>query len=166
VPLLHELWRSGAAAAEAAGMDAAAGADAGAAAGAGAAGATGVAAGAAAVRRVAMSRSEQRAVDVMQPAHRNMNGFMFGGYLMRRALEVAWLSAYRFARQPPTFVGLDDVVFRKPVEVGRLVEYIGRVVYAGEDGSLRVIVKAHRLSLRTGRTDPTNQFHFIFRPSS
>ena len=94
------------------------------------------------------------------------NGFMFGGYLMRRALEVAWLSAYRFARQPPTFVGLDDVVFRKPVEVGRLVEYIGRVVYAGEDGSLRVIVKAHRLSLRTGRTDPTNQFHFIFRPSS
>jgi acyl-coenzyme A thioesterase 9 len=120
----------------------------------------------AAVRRVAMSRSEQRAVDVMQPAHRNMNGFMFGGYLMRRALEVAWLSAYRFARQPPTFVGLDDVVFRKPVEVGRLVEYIGRVVYAGEDGSLRVIVKAHRLSLRTGRTDPTNQFHFIFRPSS
>ena len=52
------------------------------------------------------------------------------------------------------------------LQVGRLVEYIGRVVYAGEDGSLRVIVKAHRLSLRTGKTDPTNQFHFIFRPSS
>ena len=32
--------------------------------------------------------------------------------------QVAWLSAYRFARQPPTFVGLDDVVFKKPVEVG------------------------------------------------
>ena len=79
MPLLHELWRSGAAAAEAAGVDADADADA--------AGATGAVAGGA-VRRVAMSRSEQRAVDVMQPAHRNMNGFMFGGYLMRRALEV------------------------------------------------------------------------------
>ena len=81
MPLLHELWRSGAAAAEAAGVDADADADAD------AAGATGAVAGGA-VRRVAMSRSEQRAVDVMQPAHRNMNGFMFGGYLMRRALEV------------------------------------------------------------------------------
>ena len=101
----------------------------------------------------------------MQPAHRNMNSFMFGGYLMRRALEVAWLSAYRFARRPATFVGLDDVVFKKPVEVGRLVEYVGRVVYAGEDNSLRVVVKAHRLSLRTGRTEPTNQFHFVFRSS-
>ena len=33
---------------------------------------------------------------------------------------MAWLSAYRFARRPATFVGLDDVVFKKPVEVGRL----------------------------------------------
>ena len=31
---------------------------------------------------------------------------------MRRALEVAWLSAYRVARQPPAFAGLDDVVFK------------------------------------------------------
>ena len=95
MPLLHELWRSGAAAAEAAGLDADADADATGAADAmgepGATSAVGVAAGAAAVRRVAMSSSEQRAVDVMQPAHRNMNGFMFGGYLMRRALEVPHL---------------------------------------------------------------------------
>ena len=86
MPLLHELWRSGAAAAEAAGLDADADTDA--TGGPGATSAVGVAAGVAAVRRVAMSSSEQRAVDVMQPAHRNMNGFMFGGYLMRRALEV------------------------------------------------------------------------------
>ena len=31
------------------------------------------------VDRVPMSSSEQRAVDVMQPSHRNMNGKMFGG---------------------------------------------------------------------------------------
>ena len=58
---------------------------------------------------------------------------------MRRALEIAWLSAYRFAKRPPTFAGLDDVVFRKPVEVGRLVEYIGRVVYAAEDGVASIV---------------------------
>lgn len=82
---------------------------------------------------------------------------------MRRALEVAWLSAYRVARQPPAFAGLDDVVFKKPVEVGKLVEYVGRVVYVGDDGSLRVCVEAHKVSLRTGVRDFTNEFHFIFR---
>ena len=55
------------------------------------------------------------------------------------------------------------MVFKKPVEVGRLVEYIGRVVYAADDGSLRVNVEAHKVSLRTGAREPTNQFHFIFR---
>lgn len=87
VPILHEMWRS------AAWHDAAA------------------------ERRLPMAQSEQRALDLMQPAQRNMNGFMFGGFLMRRALEVGWLSAYRVAKQPPAFAGLDDVVFRKPVEV-------------------------------------------------
>ena len=113
--------------------------------------------------RVPMDASEQRSLDIMQPAHRNMNGFMFGGYLMRRALEVAWLSAYRVAKQPPTFAGLDDVVFKKPVEVGKLVECVGRVVYVGGDGSLRVCVEAHKVSLATGERDFTNEFHFIFR---
>jgi acyl-coenzyme A thioesterase 9 len=90
---------------------------------------------------------------------------MFGGYLMRRALEVAWLSAYRFAKSPPVFTGLDDVVFRKPVEVGSLVEYIGRVVYTA-DGFLRVAVEAHKLSLRTDEREFTNEFHFIFHVSA
>ena len=85
---------------------------------------------------------------------------------MRRALEVAWLSAYRVARQPPAFAGLDDVVFKKPVEVGKLVEYVGRVVYVGDDGSLRVCVEAHKVSIRTGVRDFTNEFHFIFSASS
>ena len=30
------------------------------------------------VVRVPMAASEQRAVDLMQPSHRNMNGFIFG----------------------------------------------------------------------------------------
>ena len=61
------------------------------------------------------------------------------------------------------FLSWSDVVFRKPVEVGKLVEYVGRVVYTAEDGSLRVFVEAHKLSLRTGQRDPTNEFHFVFR---
>ena len=117
--------------------------------------------------RVPMGASEQRALDIMQPAHRNMNGYMFGGYLMRRALEVGWLSAYRFFRSPPAFAGLDEVVFNKPVEMGDVIELVGRGVYASEtceDETLRVFVEANKLSLSSGRREATNVFHFIFRP--
>ena len=151
VPLLHELWRD--ARREA---DAADGAEA----------PSTRSDGDSTVVRVPMRASEQIAVDVMQPSHRNMNGYMFGGYLMRRAYEVAWLSAYRFGRAPPNFAGLDDVSFNTPIELGAIIELIGRAVYAAEDETLRVCVEAHKLSLRTGKREPANLFHFIFRPSA
>lgn len=51
-------------------------------------------------------------------------------------------------------------------QVGKLVELVGRVVYIGDDGSLRVCVEAHKVSLRTdGSREFTNEFHFIFRAS-
>ena len=73
-------------------------------------------------RRINISDTEMRAVDVMQPQHRNQNGFMFGGYVVRRALEVGWLAAYKCVRHPPSFGGVDDVLFLKPVRVGSLLE--------------------------------------------
>ena len=65
--------------------------------------------------RVPMGASEMRTLDIMQPANRNMNGYIFGGFLMRRALEIAWLSAHKHCGRAARFGGLDDVVFSKPV---------------------------------------------------
>jgi len=107
-----------------------------------------------------MAETVQTQLDIQQPAHRNMNGFMFGGYIMRRALEVGWLSAYRFTKRPPRFVGLDDVAFKKPVPVGSLIEFVARVAYAADNGEIRVHVKAERVSLRSGRREMTNQLNF------
>ena len=98
----------------------------------------------------------------MQPQHRNQNGFMFGGYVARRALEVGWLSAFRCCRHPPSFGGVDDILFLRPVRVGCVLEYTGRVVYASTDGSMRVYVEAHTLDLRTGAREQTNEFHLVF----
>ena len=111
-------------------------------------------------RVVPMAETVQTQLDIQQPAHRNMNGFMFGGYIMRRALEVGWLSAYRFTKRPPRFVGLDDVAFKKPVPVGSLIEFVARVAYAADNGEIRVHVKAERVSLRSGRREMTNQLNF------
>jgi acyl-coenzyme A thioesterase 9 len=161
VPILHALWRDGVRAGAQGSVPTTGGGGGG---GGGGAAASGAAGGRCdGPVRVPMSQSEQRAVDIMQPAHRNMNGYMFGGYLMRRALEVGWLSAFRFGKRPASFAGVDDVVFNKPVEVGTFLEYSGRVVYVANDSSLRVHVQAHRLDLRTDAREIMNDFHFIFR---
>ena len=38
-----------------------------------------------------------------------------------------------------------------------------RLATGGGERSLRVCVEAHKVSLRTGAREPTNEFHFVFR---
>lgn len=52
---------------------------------------------------------------VCQPEQRNMHGQIFGGFLMRKAFELAYATAYSFAGSIPCFVEVDYVDFLKPV---------------------------------------------------
>ena len=112
---------------------------------------------------VPMDASELRALELMQPINRNMNGFIFGGYLLRRAFEAAWLSAHKHGRRRMLFGGVDDMTFSKPVEVGKIVELTARVAFVDPGGStLRVFVDVDHVSLSTGLREPTCEFHFVF----
>ena len=44
-----------------------------------------------------------------QPQSRNMHGRIFGGFLMRRAYELAYATVYMFAGSKPKFVQVDRV---------------------------------------------------------
>lgn len=50
-----------------------------------------------------------------QPQQRNIHGRIFGGFLMRKASELAFSTAYTFAGAAPLFVEVDHVDFLKPV---------------------------------------------------
>lgn len=52
-----------------------------------------------------------------QPQQRNMHGRIFGGFLMRRAYELAFATVHLFAGQRPRFVAVDRV--RTPYSVAR-----------------------------------------------
>ncbi|MCD7449657.1 Acyl-coenzyme A thioesterase 9, mitochondrial [Datura stramonium] len=52
---------------------------------------------------------------VCQPEQKNIHGQIFGGYLMRKAYELAYATAYSFVGSPPCFVQVDHVDFLKPV---------------------------------------------------
>ena len=46
---------------------------------------------------------------------------IFGGFLMREAFELAWANTFVCIKSRPTVVCMDDINFRKPVEVGSLL---------------------------------------------
>lgn len=52
---------------------------------------------------------------ICQPQQRNIHGRIFGGFLMHRAFELAFSTAYAFAGMMPSFVEADHVDFLKPV---------------------------------------------------
>ena len=114
---------------------------------------------------VPMNASRIRNLEVMQPKNRNQHGYVFGGYLLRRSLEAAWLSAYKHCGRPAVFAGADDVTFGRPVEVGKVIEVSSRVAFVDPDGStIRVFVDVNHISLETGKLEPTCEFHFVFHP--
>jgi len=114
---------------------------------------------------VAMGSTLISASQIMQMNHRNIHGNMFGGYLMRKAFELAYICAARFnSDSRPEFVGFDDVFFRKPVNVGDFWTYTALVVFAGA-GAIRVRVEAHIEDVVADSEEATNEFFFVFRPS-
>lgn len=52
---------------------------------------------------------------ICQPQQRNIHGRIFGGFLMRRAFELAFSTAYAFVGAAPHFLEVDHVDFFKPV---------------------------------------------------
>jgi acyl-coenzyme A thioesterase 9 len=52
---------------------------------------------------------------ICQPQQRNIHGRIFGGFLMHRAFELAFSTAYAFAGLVPYFLEVDHVDFLRPV---------------------------------------------------
>lgn len=108
-------------------------------------------------------------MEVAQPQVQNYHGRIFGGFLMRRAYELAFANCFMFAGQLPVFLEVDEVSFRKAVDVGDLIVFQSRVLYTQEPRSdihPRTLVY---VEVETWVTDPTkktanvtNRFYFTF----
>ena len=97
------------------------------------------------------------------PENRNMYGKIFGGFLMRSAYELAWAESWSFSQCRPSCVAVDDIIFRKPVEIGSLL-YLSQIIGITEENLIQTQVLAEVSDV----TDPRkreicNIFHFTFR---
>ncbi|KAJ3252948.1 Acyl-coenzyme A thioesterase 9, mitochondrial [Chytriomyces hyalinus] len=97
------------------------------------------------------------------PQDRNLHGKVFGGWLMRLAFELGFASAFMFSRAPVKFLALDDISFRRPVEIGAILDFEAQVVYTEPTGEIVVKVVAHVVEAEKGTRDMSNEFWFTFK---
>ena len=105
---------------------------------------------------------------IAQPQQRNTAGRVFGGFLMRRAFELAHTTAYLFAGRRPIFLELDEVKFSAPVSVGDLLRFESCVLYTSEAmdilGRLTVHVEVTAQVIKPEQRSAvtSNTFNFTF----
>ncbi|ESQ51627.1 hypothetical protein EUTSA_v10016640mg [Eutrema salsugineum] len=103
---------------------------------------------------------------ICQPQQRNIHGRIFGGFLMRKAFELAFSNAYTFAGVSPRFLEVDRVDFIKPVDVGNFLRFKSRVLYTEANNSaeplINIEVIAHVTSPELRSSEVSNKFYFTF----
>ncbi|KAL9243086.1 hypothetical protein vseg_017016 [Gypsophila vaccaria] len=103
---------------------------------------------------------------ICQPQQRNIHGRIFGGFLMHRAFELAFSTAYAFAGMRPCFQEVDHVDFLKPVDVGDFLRFKSCVLYTElenpEHPLINVEVVAHVTRPEIRSSEVSNTFYFTF----
>lgn len=80
---------------------------------------------------VYMSDTNVSNLILSQPEDRNAHNKIFGGFLMRHALELSWITAYNFCKKRPTLEGISDISFHKPVNVSSAIKMNAKVSMRG-----------------------------------
>lgn len=100
---------------------------------------------------------------ICHPQERNIYNFMFGGFLMRQAFEIAFANASRYCHGRPHFLGLDGTSFKLSVPIGRLLIFTSHISFVDVERSIiSVGVTAEILDVVNETRKLTNTFHFIF----
>ncbi|XP_062090134.1 acyl-coenzyme A thioesterase 4, mitochondrial [Humulus lupulus] len=103
---------------------------------------------------------------ICQPQQRNIYGRIFGGFLMRRAVELAFSTTYSFAGVVTHFLEVDHVDFLRPVDVGDFLRLKSCVLYTElqnpTEPLINVEVVAHVTRPELRSSEVSNKFYFTF----
>jgi len=112
-----------------------------------------------------MSNTVFKSAQLMHIQDRNVHGKIFGGYIMRKAFETAYVSTVCFfGEENPHFLFVDDIQFVRPVSVGSVAEFVSTVVYS-DAGHIVVQVVVMEVDHITEKRNKTNVLTYIFRSS-
>lgn len=84
------------------------------------------------VNTVWMEDAKLKNLIICQLEYRNRFNKIFGGFIMRQAFELAWANTHVYGHCRPYVVHVDDIWFRKPVEVGSMLYFNSQISYTSE----------------------------------
>ena len=107
--------------------------------------------------------SDSSAVNTISgfPEFRNSQNTIFGGYLMRIALEISWLSAFMYCESRARLMHISQISFHKPVPVGSFLQTSSYVAYT-ENNHMQMRTTANVIDPKNGGQITTNVFHFTY----
>ncbi|KAH8232545.1 hypothetical protein KR032_009180, partial [Drosophila birchii] len=108
-----------------------------------------------------MADSFQTSIKPSFPEHRNHHNRVFGGYLMRTALEISWVTAFLYSKHRPFLKEISEIVFQKPVPVDSVIKMTAYVVYTSRN-YLQMRTLCDVIDKDTGDQETTNTFNFTF----
>ena len=111
---------------------------------------------------ILMKNTKLKSCATGSPQHRNVHYKIFGGYLMRKAVEIAEANfSLVFHETSPLCIDVADISFKAPVEIGSLLLLNSQVI-ATRNRMAICRVHAEVVNPETGDTKTTNVFYFIF----
>jgi acyl-coenzyme A thioesterase 9 len=110
-----------------------------------------------------MEETQFESSQFMHMQERNIHGKVFGGFIMRTAFELAWVTAAGLVGSDNTcFLYVHEIQFVQPVTVGSLVDFTSRVIYS-EDNYIVIHVDAKIVQPITRQRTTTNLFSYVFQ---
>ena len=101
--------------------------------------------------------------EIMHPQNRNVHGKVFGGEIMRKSFEMAYITAACFiGRDNTRFVAVDDINFILPVNVGSIMIFTGQITYC-EGTDVVVLVTVEECEAESMERTRTNQLSYVFK---
>lgn len=95
------------------------------------------------------------------PEDRNAHNAVFGGFLMRQALEISWACAFQFSKFRPKLEHISDIQFHRPVHVSSLLKMHAHVIYT-QANYIQLVVVNETFDSTTGDHTTTNVFYYTY----
>lgn len=103
----------------------------------------------------------RNSMERMYPDQENVPKKIFGGYVIRRAFELALMHAEEIAPHRPVFVRVNRINFLQPIRIGDKLDFTSRIVYTG-DTSISIEIDIERTSLNKVTKALSNTCVFTF----
>ncbi|EDV92776.1 GH18639 [Drosophila grimshawi] len=96
------------------------------------------------------------------PENRNAQNTIFGGYLMRQAVELAFIMASIHVGGRPLLKCISDISFMRPVKVNVFLQMTAYVVYTAHD-YVQLMLVAQNVDAKSGEVTTTNTFYLTYK---